>query len=120
MESGDIDIINSGILARAVVASSAVPLAFKPIELGDKIYTDGGVLMNLPTQPIREKVDFLVGINVRPKLPIHKKKVKNLMGIAERAFDLSLQSNMQPSLKLCDFVIAVSYTHLTLPTICSV
>jgi len=105
LESGDIDIINSGILARAVVASSAVPLAFKPIELGDKIYTDGGVLMNLPTQPIREKVDFLVGINVRPKLPIHKKKVKNLMGIAERAFDLSLQSNMQPSLKLCDFVI---------------
>jgi len=105
LESGDVDIINSGILARAVMASSAVPLAFRPVKLENKVYTDGGVLMNLPTQPIREKVDFLLGINVRPKLPIHQKKVRNLMGVAERAFDLSLQSNMQPSLKLCDFVI---------------
>ncbi len=105
LESGDIEIINSGVLAKAVMASSAVPLAFRPIDLNGKIYTDGGVLMNLPTQPIRDKVDFLIGINVRPKLPISKEKVRNIMGIAERTFDLSLQSNMQPSRKLCDFII---------------
>lgn len=106
MESGDLEIIESGDLAKAVIASSSVPGVFKPVDLNNTLYLDGGVMMNLPAEPIRDKVDFLIGVNIHPKVSISRKKVRSIIGIGFRNFDLVLHGNMRESQKLCDFVIA--------------
>jgi predicted acylesterase/phospholipase RssA len=41
-------------LADAVYASSAIPGAFKPLKLGEKIYADGGVYAHFPVQLLRD------------------------------------------------------------------
>lgn len=106
MESGELEFVDSGDLAKAVIASSSVPGVFKPVDLNGALYLDGGVMMNLPAEIIRDKVDFLIGVNVHPKVPITRKKVKNIFGIGLRNFDLVLHGNMRESQKLCDFVFA--------------
>lgn len=49
-----LDDIDEGLLPRFVAASAAFP-AFRPLRVGDKYYTDGGVLDNLPVRMIERR-----------------------------------------------------------------
>lgn len=37
---------------RAIVASTSIPILFTPSHIGDKLYVDGGILRNLPIDPL--------------------------------------------------------------------
>lgn len=43
---------NTTYIKDAITASSCVPGAFKPFNIGDKLYFDGGVIRNNPTMPL--------------------------------------------------------------------
>jgi len=47
-------VFDSGDIAVAMRASMAVPGAFSPIVIGDKVYSDGGMMRNLPVDVGRE------------------------------------------------------------------
>ncbi len=72
-------------LAKAVTASCAIPGVFAPITIDGKSYIDGGVLNNMPVEPLEHEVDLKIGINVMPierKMPVHSAKdiiMKSLM-----------------------------------------
>ena len=104
--TGEPEIFNTGDIAQAVAASSSVPLVFKPVEINGQLYVDGGVMLNLPVEPLTTCSDYIIGVNVRPRVPIEKKSVQSFFGIAERVFDLSLQGNMRPGTAICDMIIA--------------
>lgn len=106
IESGDLEVINSGKLIPAVIASSSVPLVFTPVKINETLYLDGGVMMNLPAEVIRDQVDFLIGVNLHPQVPLPQSKVNGVLGIGFRNFDLVLHGNTRESRKLCDYLIA--------------
>ena len=51
--SGNEITLNSGSVAKACSASSAVPAVFKPVQYGDMLLVDGGLLNNIPADTVR-------------------------------------------------------------------
>lgn len=84
---------NSGNLARKVLASSSIPIFFKPISMNNQLMVDGGVCDNLPIKPLKGKADFVVAVNVNPI--IHKTIKPGIRSIAERVFHLSINSRLK-------------------------
>lgn len=74
-ETGQPEYLNSGKLLPAVLASSSIPLIYKPVKIEGKMYVDGGVSRNLPTAPLKDKNLPLIGIHVNPLLQSSKKSI---------------------------------------------
>lgn len=94
---------NSGELAKPLMASSCVPLVFEPISYNDMLLLDGGILNNLPIEPLQGSCDKLIGIHVNSI----SKQLKNLhmKDIADRSFHLALSSAVRIKAKQCDLFI---------------
>lgn len=93
LNSGHAEYHNNGDLARKVLASSSIPVFFKPVVINNHLMVDGGVCDNLPLKPLREKSDFIVAVNVNPIAP---KQIKpGIRSIAERVFHLSINSRLK-------------------------
>lgn len=105
LESGELEVRESGQLFDVVVASSSIPLVFQPVEINGKLYVDGGVLCNLPVFPLIQKVDRIIGVNVMPNVPTRKKNVGSFLGVSVRCFEMSIWANTRPELEKCDWVI---------------
>jgi NTE family protein len=60
-------ILDSGIVSTAVSASCAVPLAFKPVVMGEMHLVDGGLLNNIPADVCRMMgADYVITVDVNP------------------------------------------------------
>ena len=59
---GEVVVLDKGFLARAQRASMAIPSVFTPVEQGDKLLVDGGVIRNLPAQEVIDMgADIVIG-----------------------------------------------------------
>lgn len=105
LNTGNLEIRNSGPLYDVVMASCSIPLVFQPVELDGKMYVDGGLLCNLPVAPLREATEFVIGVNLTPPVEVPKKTLSGVVGIAYRCFDLSVWANTQPQASLCNFLL---------------
>jgi len=97
--------LNKGSLFDAIEASCAIPLAFKPVEINGELYCDGGLLNNMPVEPLKYSCDQVIGVNIMPANPMSK--IDGFFDIAERTMMLSISSNTKPRKKMCDVVIEV-------------
>ena len=69
IETGDQVILDKGSLPLAISASGSLPSLFQPIYIGDKIYTDGGVVNNYPVEELRAKgMGQIIGVDVQDGL----------------------------------------------------
>ncbi len=103
IKSGRTAYFENGDLIGAICASSCIPVLFNPIPLQGELYIDGGILNNLPAEPIRDKCDFLIGSHSNP---IDREfDAKNLKFVLERALMLAITRNAYDSAKLCDLMI---------------
>lgn len=105
LQHGRVAIHRSGELIGAVQASCAIPLVFRPVDLGGVQHIDGGLFMNLPADAIRGEVDFLIGSNVMPLVNHEVPPLDNMVAIGRRVFDLSVNLTTAPSAELCDYVV---------------
>jgi NTE family protein len=61
--------LNEGPLLPAVLATSAVPAIFPPVEVGEMLLTDGGVLDSLASHVAFEQLaDIVVAVDIEPPL----------------------------------------------------
>ena len=64
---------------KTLLASCAIPVVFRPIELGEETYYDGGLLDNTPFQPLIDAgCDTIIVIDLFTFSPLRVKKVKNV------------------------------------------
>jgi NTE family protein len=103
LNTGACEIIGSGKLIDYVIASASIPLAFKPVHIGKNIYVDGGVINNLPTEPVRPKCKLLIGVNVNPVR--HTNQLNGMWDVGYRVLFLSLMVNIAENKRTCDVVI---------------
>ncbi len=69
IETGEQVILNKGNLAKAMIASSAFPSLFSPVEYQDRFLVDGGVVNNYPIDEIRKLgADIVIGVDVQNDL----------------------------------------------------
>jgi NTE family protein len=92
-----------GNLAKAILASSCIPILFTPIEMEGKLLVDGGIINNLPVEPLISRCDLIIGVHCNPT---HRKyKVGNIKSMLERTFHLSISNNVKERMKYCDMFI---------------
>lgn len=105
LESAEWEIREEGTLFQTVIASCSIPFVFKPIELDGQMYVDGGVLNNLPIEPLKAVCDKVIGVNV---IPVGRsEKPYGIIDIAKRSAELILNSNADKNLKKCDIVLNI-------------
>lgn len=105
LNSGKLEIRNAGTLYSIVQASCAIPLVFEPIEINGDLYIDGGALCNMPVEPLKEVTDYVIGVNVMPRIKVTKTTVNSMRGIAMRCFEMAIWSNTQGEAEKCDLLI---------------
>lgn len=104
-ENGTFTVFTEGKLAPRVMASSSLPIFLKPQEIDGVHYVDGGIFKNFPASVVRDDCDFLIGINVSPKL--HEKYKNNILYIASRSYNYLFKANMEKDLAMCDVLVEV-------------
>src|ERR1700712_4612243 len=79
---GEIHYFDEGELVPAVLASCSIPAMFNPQSIRGGLYVDGGVLDNLPSKPLIDKCDFIIGSHCN-QIPV-KFDPKNFRSVLER------------------------------------
>jgi NTE family protein len=98
LNTGQPEYFSTGEVLPAVMASSAIPLLYKPVKLGEKFYVDGGVSRNLPTAPLRQKNLPILGVYVNPLLQAEKKTMAQKI---DHSMHLLLLEKLLDSAKDC-------------------
>ncbi len=93
----------SGPLIDPLVASSSIPILFKPIKIDGIHYVDGGVLRNFPVKNIRSECVEIIGVNVNAYTADSYKQT--LFNIAERSYHYMYRANAIVDRELCDLLI---------------
>lgn len=105
LNTGKLEVRNAGILFSIVQASCSIPLVFEPIEIDGDLFVDGGTLCNMPVSPLKEQADFIIGVNVMPRIQVTKASVSTMRGVAMRCFEMSIWSNSHAEAEKCDWLI---------------
>lgn len=80
----------SGDLAIAIQASSALPAAFTPVEYGDLLLSDGGAVNNCPADVLRDMgADIVIAIDLDYR---SYTRPKNMLEIAQRFMDITVSN----------------------------
>jgi NTE family protein len=65
LNTGEKVVLNKGPLGSAIRASSAFPALFPPVQMGDRLLVDGGILDNLPVEEVRAMgAQFIIASDV--------------------------------------------------------
>ncbi|PSL07654.1 patatin-like phospholipase family protein [Cecembia rubra] len=94
---------SEGELIRPIMASSCIPGMFDPIAIDKHYYLDGGILNNLPVEPLDGVCDVVIGVNCN-HLPVEH-NIKNIKGLIERSIIMSMNYNVYSRKDKCDFFI---------------
>lgn len=98
-------VFSSGRLIPAILASSAVPGVFTPVEIDGQLYTDGGVLDNFPVKPLRNRVNEIYGVYVCPLKEMKITDFKRSYDVVNRALHLKMHSLSLNKFKECKKVV---------------
>jgi NTE family protein len=104
---GQSERITSGDLGLALQASTAVPGLRKPVQIGNNLYCDGGLICNVPVNHVREMgADFVIAVDIDERLnetPLDKFRVPG--SVSKQALKIQLASGDGPLCKEADIVI---------------
>ncbi len=91
LNKGIVEYISKGPLSKTVLASSSIPILFSPVSINDDLYVDGGLLDNVPIEPVKKTCEKIIASNISPINP--KRNIKNLIQITARTFYMSVNMN---------------------------
>ncbi len=104
MTHGIVDFFSEGELFGPLLASSSVPFVLPPVKMGEKIYVDGGVLDNLPIEPIIDKCDFLIASHVN-SISYDSLQSMSLLKEFDRILHLAIAKSVYSKVKHCDIFL---------------
>lgn len=97
-------ILDKGSLAFAMRASMSIPGAFSPVDYGDGLLVDGGVLNNFPTNVAKKMgADIIIGSDVGSGMN-SKEKLKDIFSVLFQAGMLSSNLINDSNRALCDIL----------------
>lgn len=108
--AGEMVVLGSGDLTRAMRASMAVPGVFSPVVIGDQVLADGGMMRNLPVDVARDlcaDVAIVVAIDL-PQPPTAE--LQSILALTGRSIDAMIIANERAqlaTLKPADVAIRV-------------
>lgn len=100
VRTGEAEFFSKGPLIPALLASCSLPVIFKPVMIGGEYYVDGGLVNNLPVEPLQKGCDRIIGIHTNPV--DRNFQLINMKSLLERTFLLTINSNVEQRKALCD------------------
>ena len=98
---------HSGRLAQAMRASMAIPAAFSPVRIGDKVLVDGGLKNNYPADIAREMgADIIIGVTVQGP-PKTAEDMGGAMSIISQIVDVNCKNKLSENLAITDLHMTV-------------
>ena len=101
--SGKTIYFTEGELIRPLMGACSIPVLFKPVEYRKYLLLDGGLLNNLPVEPLLEYKLPIIGVHVNP-VAIDT-NFSNTLKVMERSFNLAIYTNVEERKRHCDLVI---------------
>lgn len=102
---------NNGDLWEALCASIAMPGFFYPIKIGDSLYVDGGISMNLPVSVIKDENTFVIASDVNflgRKFP----NLENTYQIVYESLTFMVSKNTISEREKADFIIDIPIENI--------
>jgi NTE family protein len=103
MHAGRTVNFSSGNLIKPLIASSAVPVLYRPIRYQGMLLNDGGLLDNMPVEALGGKCDVKIGVHSNPLN--HEARITSLRSMIERTAHLAINNNVRLRMHLCDYLI---------------
>lgn len=86
-----------------VAATCAIPGIYSAVKIENQIYVDGGLLNNMPAQPLKKDCDIIIGSDVLPYSVVLKDlKLKDTVAASAR---VAQSQNSEEGRSLCNFLI---------------
>ena len=106
IDNSEVD-FHSGRLPQAMRASMAIPAAFSPVRLGDKVLVDGGLKNNYPADIAREMgADIIIGVTVQGA-PKEAADLVGTMSILSQIIDVNCKNKYEENLAITDLHLSV-------------
>ena len=124
IDNSEVD-FHSGRLPQAMRASMAIPAAFSPVRLGDKVLVDGGLKNNYPADIAREMgADIIIGVTVQGA-PKEAADLVGTMSILSQIIDVNCKNKYEENLAITDLHLSVdtkgygsaSFSHAAIDTL---
>ena len=106
VDNSEVD-FHSGRLPQAMRASMAIPAAFSPVRIGDKVLVDGGLKNNYPADIAREMgAEIIIGVTVQgaPKVA---EDLSGTMSILSQIIDVNCKNKLDENLAITDLHLPV-------------
>ena len=105
LNDGKEKVFSSGNVAKAVSASCCFPGFFIPVEIDGKNYIDGGLLNNLPTSVLRDKMcDVVIAVDLSASNEVGTDSIKTL-DVLSNSYKIISSVNVSYARQLADVVI---------------
>lgn len=99
---------HSGRLPQAMRASMAIPAAFSPVRIGDKVLVDGGLKNNYPVDIARKMgADIVIGVTVQGP-PKEAEDMGGTMSILSQMIDVNCKNKVEENIQMTDLHMAVN------------
>ena len=106
IDNSEVDFHN-GRLPQAMRASMAIPAAFSPVRIGNKVLVDGGLKNNYPADIARERgAEIIIGVTVQgaPKVA---EDMGGTMSILSQIIDVNCKNKLDENLAITDLHLQV-------------
>ncbi|MGA7245784.1 MAG: patatin-like phospholipase family protein [Terracidiphilus sp.] len=106
--SGEAIVLDKGSLPTAMRATMALPGVFTPVRTGEMVLVDGGVLENIPVEPVRHMgAQIVIAVALEKPKP-KPEQLKSLTDVLSKTISVAIAKNEQHSLAGADLVISVN------------
>ena len=106
IDNSEVD-FHSGRLPQAMRASMAIPAAFSPVRIDNKVLVDGGLKNNYPADIAREMgADIIIGVTVQGA-PKEAEDLGGTMSILSQIIDVNCKNKLDENLAITDLHLQV-------------
>jgi NTE family protein len=110
--SGRPRVFADGPLPEALRATMSIPGFFTPVRVGEHVYTDGGIVNNLPTDVVRQMgADVVIAVHLHEK-EVGAADIQSMFSILGRSMDLAISANEARGLAAADLAVIVDVAKL--------
>ncbi len=103
--SGSAINISNGALYDAVIGSCSIPSIFSPVPFNGHLLVDGGILNNLPVEPLLGKVQVIIASHVNNLEHGLLIKQPGRLAVLERCFHLAISASVRQQASSCDLLL---------------
>jgi NTE family protein len=104
-------VFKDGSLAEALRATMSIPGAFTPVHDGQRVYVDGGLVNNLPTDVVREMgADIVIAVHLETQPPTPN-EIQTLVNVLEYSVRAVISASEVRGLAHADAVVSVPLGH---------